>query len=877
LKLLNSIGKRFGGRDKFSVKNVKLSLVFWMAVFILGIFLCFSTQVSATVDTSWAWCPDRITNHTLTYCVDESVNVNRANWIDNISDAAKEWSDQTSWTIKAKNSSNLKDCTGANIKFTQVSGLAGSTGETRPHFKDYVCADKDSKCIHCLDWVDIEFNKDISWSVDPKSPLNDPKNCAKHEIGHALMLDHGPPNNTGVKKDIMYYKNQHLHALSAHDKQEANDAAKIDIYMIHQLHKPIGPGGSYLAYAGFDIEIPPGALTETESFGIHPTSSYSTPYPTTLASVVDRLIRAAEIGVDNDTNSVELNVPATITMHYNDSELSSRGLEDFQAGVGATISPLAESTLKACFFNSTTSSWEVIPDSVVNTFANTVTFQINELGTFGTSTAFFAIGGKPQEFPITIEAETNSTVELDTLKLTVTGVADDPITVEALPLSKNVIFEEGVDDTPTGANFHGNWFTGTIDADGIRKYAVEFNDTGTYTIKVTVTGGDREGDSDTVDITVLKKEVTFDLPDEVVIGDKITIKGTSTSGTYVSVYVDFVLYPQLANMVIEDGEFSKEVTTTEVGMYLPGSVRLRAWIDCEKAADEERPTRSPDGEDAILLTKPTLTAELSVPVVVLEDDFTVFGTAKGQTEVTILCVPPKGGGGKSLLDKGEKGLSPRKASVSMMDYTFSKKMTVQEDATQGYYDIYVMSAGMDGEWGTTGEANLEAALNVRKGIPSLTEGVITTKTKADINDILVYDFVMIPRSDDLMAELRLKVETAYVKLDPVADVIAGEPLVVTGKSNRQEGYVIVVTCKGPVELAPKTVKVENDTFGATFDTTGALTGEYTVKADDGNGHVDEGEVFITGTGLKAIEEVEEVVEEILATPTPKPTPQPPGF
>lgn len=387
-----------GFGDKFSVKNVGNSLVFWIMVFSLGIFLFFPTQVSATVDASWAWCPDRITNHTLTYCVDDSVNVDRAKWIDNISDAAKEWSTQTSWTIKPKNSSNLKDCTGANIKFTQESGLTG-TGVTRPHFKIYVCADKEGKCIRCLDWVDIEFNKDIGWSVDPKSLLNDPRNCAKHEMGHALMLDHGPPNNKGVKTDIMYYKNTHLHALSAHDIQEANDAEDIDIYAIHQLHKPIGPGGSYLCCAGFDIDIPSGALTETVSFGIHPTSSYSTPYPTTLTSGVDRLIRAAEIGVDNDTNPVELNVPATIIIHYNDSGLYNEGLEDFQAGVGTTISPLAEPTLKACFFNTTTSSWEVIPDSEVDTCANTVTFQINELGTFCTSTAFFAIGGAPQEYP----------------------------------------------------------------------------------------------------------------------------------------------------------------------------------------------------------------------------------------------------------------------------------------------------------------------------------------------------------------------------------------------------------------------------------------------------------------------------------------------
>jgi hypothetical protein len=48
---------------------------------------------------------------------------------------------------------------------------------------------------------------------------------------------------------------------------------------------------------------------------------------------------------------------------------------------------------------------------------------------------------------IAIEADMTSTVELVTVKLTVTGVADDPITVEASPLSDNVLFKEGIDDT----------------------------------------------------------------------------------------------------------------------------------------------------------------------------------------------------------------------------------------------------------------------------------------------------------------------------------------------------------------------------------------------------------------------------------------------
>jgi hypothetical protein len=442
----------------------------------------------------------------------------------------------------------------------------------------------------------------------------------------------------------------------------------------------------------------------------------------------------------------------------------------------------------------------------------------------------------PTVSAITIETDTTSTVELETVKLTVMGVAGDKIRVEGD--SDNVIFKAGIDDTPTGADFRGNWFSDAIDEDGIRNYAVEFDDTGYYTITVSVTEGDRKDDYDTVDITVFEKEVVFDLPYTVMIGDKINIQGTATSGTYVSVYIDDVLYNKLTNIVIEDGEFSKEVKTTDVCMVVPGSVRLKAWIDCEKAAGEDPPSRSPDGEDTILMpVVPPLTV-LSTSVVALEDDFRVEGSARGPTEVTILCVPPKGGGGKSLLDNGEKGLSPRKASVSTIDSFFTKKMTAQEDADVGYYDIYVLSSGMDGEWGMSGEASLETALNEGYNISSLTEGVITKKTQAEIEDILE-DLIHAAGSDDSLVKNKLKVETPYVMLDPIATVAIGEPLVVTGTTNRQEGYVLVVTCKGPVELAPHTVKIENGAFSATFDTTGAVEGEYTVKADDGDGHTDE--------------------------------------
>ena len=438
---------------------------------------------------------------------------------------------------------------------------------------------------------------------------------------------------------------------------------------------------------------------------------------------------------------------------------------------------------------------------------------------------------------ISIDADMTTTVELQTVKLTVTGVAADHIKVEASPLSRDVRFKDGIDDTPTGANYHVNWFDATIDADGIRKYAVEFSDMGIYTIKVTVTDGPRKGDYDTVEIMVLEKEVIFDLPSTVVIGDKITLKGISTSGTYVSIYVDDMLYGKLANIVIDDGEFSQEVRTTDIGMDVPGIATLKAWIDCNKRAGDCRPTRSPDGTTNVLMVAPWLTASLSTDSVDQEDDFIVSGTAHGSTEVTLLCAPPRGGGGKSLLDKGQKGLSPRKASVSMTTGAYMKKMTVQEDADSGVYHLIVLSSGMDGVWGMTGEYILEAALDEKYNIPSLTYGIINVKTHDQVVAILE-DLTQTPGSDDLMQILTIKVgDIDTLTLNPVADVVVGDPLVVTGETSRKDGPIIWLTVKKPYyEIVPQAAIATDNTFSATFDTTGAPPGTYTLKANDDYGY-----------------------------------------
>jgi hypothetical protein len=483
---------------------------------------------------------------------------------------------------------------------------------------------------------------------------------------------------------------------------------------------------------------------------------------------------------------------------------------------------------------------------------------------------------------ITIEAETASTVELEMVKFTVTGASGDKIKVEGD--SKNVIFKRGLEDTPTAINtMEIPWFNDTIDADGIRNYAVEFNDVGSYAITVTVTEGDREGDSDTVDITVSEKGVDFDLLSTVVIGDKIAIQGTATSGTYVSVYIDDTLYNELHNITIEEGEFSEEAKTTDIGMDVPGSVRLKAWIDCMKQPGEPRPTRSPDGEAAVLLTIPTLEAELSVPSVALGDDFKVKGVSRGADTVNVLAVGPKGSGGTAI-DTGKistnyaANLFGKTVSVSTLDRTFETKIYVDEDADTGLYLIAVLSPGRDGIYdglpGVITPDIFAAAFVVTYNLVSF------AKTQDQIVSMARDATIDAAGSDDLAWGEYIMVQPPSLLLNTVSDAPLGEPLVVTGTTNREEGYIVLVEAKGPVTLAPQTVPVTNGTFCATFDTAAAEEGNYTVTADDGDGHIDEATVEILETAPTPTSKVTPTPPPVVspkATATPKSRPKTPGF
>lgn len=293
------------------------------------------------------------------------------------------------------------------------------------------------------------------------------------------------------------------------------------------------------------------------------------------------------------------------------------------------------------------------------------------------------------------------------------------------------------------------------------------------------------------------------------------------------------------------GEVEIEVDKTKVGElqsvtdFDTGDTDKKDVNITEKEVTFDMPSTVVIGEDL------ELTVVISATSVAQEDSFTVEGKARGSDFVDIVTIAPNGGSGSGINPDSVPdvpGITHDSPAVSDIDYSFLKKLHVDEDAVTGKYLIVVVSPGRNGVYDGINSQDLFGSEFVAKYGPI---SDLALKTQEQILDIIEDATIAAAGSDDLLWVGYIKVETPMVRLNPIADVTVGEPLVVTGTSNRQDGYTIIVTCsKGPVELCPQTVQVENGTFEATFDTTDAVTGEYTVKADDGHGHTDEKDVNI---------------------------------
>ncbi len=458
---------------------------------------------------------------------------------------------------------------------------------------------------------------------------------------------------------------------------------------------------------------------------------------------------------------------------------------------------------------------------------------------------------------IEIKAAKTTVAERDTVKLTVTGVPKHKITVSVVTGGQYAIFPGGVNNNPATETV--GTFNHSIGNGGKRTYTVYFNKTGSYKVKVEDMDS---GEEDTVHISVVKKKVTFHMPDTCVIGNDLVINGTSTAGDTVDIAIDDVIV-KTDIPIDENGIFKKELPTPDTrGTGVEDDIEIEAFINTNYVVGQRIADFNDDGSTTVSMVSGGLTVQSSSEAAALGDSFILSGTAPGSDAVDIIVVAPRGGGGKgvdpsnSALNGLPSGITYETASTSGKSDAFSIEVNVQKNADTGIYLVFVLSPGKDGVYGRLDTGDLLEGLKTTYAGRDLKN--LAGKTQEQLEAIITDATIGTAGSDDFMKVLRIKIGERMVKLDPVADVEIGSDLVITGISNR-EGRSINVKVTGPTDLGKKTVSVTKGVFTATFNTSKALTGEYKIEVDDRDGHTDTTSVNITAE-IKAI-----------ATPTPTAT------
>jgi len=464
--------------------------------------------------------------------------------------------------------------------------------------------------------------------------------------------------------------------------------------------------------------------------------------------------------------------------------------------------------------------------------------------------------------------------------LTVTGVdTDEPPEIKMAGDVKKLSGEEVISkDAPNLAAWIKTGSDGIADV----KISTEHADERTYTIHVydTPRTKDKElteeidfvkdgeivdsKDDDDIDVEVTEAKVTFDIPSTAVIGEDVEIKGAISAGDKVYIVIED------ANIVFkkavdENNEF--EVKWKTEGLTT-GSYTIDVFIDPKFVTKDNwdkvktYESEDEDGKTSIRLVSGALNATQPRKVIAEGDDYTIEGTATGVDNVDIILIGPKGyarGADKTSI---ENGLEIKASSVDKND-EFDEDITMTEGLDTGMWLALVLSPGRDGEYGDLRKTSGES---VGAGeIEAEMFGDLRGKDQAQILSIIQDRTIGRAGSDDLLIPLSFKVESAYVRFNPAETVTIGEPLNVSGTTNREPDTLITIsTFAGPMDLPVGIAEVEWPTpvegvFEATIDTTGVKPGTYTLEADDGDGNTDTVTVEIVAAGA-----------------TPAPTPLPTG-
>lgn len=290
-------------------------------------------------------------------------------------------------------------------------------------------------------------------------------------------------------------------------------------------------------------------------------------------------------------------------------------------------------------------------------------------------------------------------------------------------------------------------------------------------------------------------EVTFDVPSTCVIGTDLVIKGISTGGDTVDIAIDDTMV--VVDIPIdENGRFVKTIPTgAGTTLSISGGYAIKAYVNGPKDRDGNPVEvnlgeRIPeglgildDGDTVVIMTNPTLSAEQSTNFVDQGNRYTITGIAPGSDYVDIAIISSKGSYGVGI--DGGYGVTAYHVSVSKIDYTFSKTITVDKNAEDGRYIALVLSRGRDLWYGA--DENLTIANLV-------TSGIFDLKTQSEACDILTGKTIEVTGSDDLSQLFSFIVGKETEEFVPPKTSLTAEQLtniVATGDAYRISG-----TCHG---------------------------------------------------------------------------------
>jgi PGF-CTERM protein len=651
---------------------------------------------------------------------------------------------------------------------------------------------------------------------------------------------------------------------------------------------------TFTLYGMADTTADGGIITVADPSSFSVLSSYKVgPYSKAGrdGATADLYVEAVDVGIDvlfGTTSIIGKSVPQGATITIRAAPNFGGIMKDITDGsdVDVKIVFTKPSGITSTTYETATSpqfDTDFVTDDTWSTGTWEVKVQADKTTCNGVETSSEVVEFTIRSSELAIEADNEEVGKFNDIVIQVTG---DPSTEYYLAIddlvagkepqikdSDDVVHVAGVPQL--GLTNTTAWIkTGT---DGIADIAIDTSqaDKRTYTIKVWEDVGKtpapyaflaanavtQDGKDADVDVKVVSPTVTFDIPTKAIIGETVAIKGAISAGMKVDVIIKDEQVVKNAKSVDEDNEFSVDWKTD--GMTT-GSYTIEVYIDDDNLYNvlNDYNGVDADGKTTIRLIIPGLDASQPRTVVAEGDDYDVEGTATGVDDVDYILVGPKGWKSNRAADV-LGGIYKGTASVD--DDEFSEDETMTDGLDTGIWVAVVLSPGRDGKYETGEDAG------------SLTLGALGVgdgKSQTQVLEI-VEDTVTAAGSDDLMVTLTFKVESGYVDLDPIEDVGVGEPLEITGKTNREPDTSITIsTFAGPTDLLALTDVVWTNkgygTFNATIDTSDAAEGTYTLEADDGDGNTASETVTIGAAAPTAVPTAAPT-----AAPTTAPTAPPP--